>query len=257
MCIFSSNIVVNSTKILAADLGESLRPDCHLRLLAYQNSIVAETPNVMMLPIPSPTLDVYFHDTTQYAGFLDDLATRIAKEENKRSRGSLTLSKSYQRVGQYQYKMVEGSDVINELIALKQPIQRWTWPMVDAYENWSWLFCIIDAGAEMKNQPLMISYDSFIEPLYFPMMDVHGHEYPKRFTERDQVLIVGEPEFTNPIASGSEFEGFPYPQLKFGGSTIKRPRFDNGDCYANLTSTPDDPRFWEFTMASNFEYEKV
>lgn len=222
MCIFSSDIVVKSTKIMAGKLENNRR------LLAYQNSVVSKTDNVMMLPIPCDDEGVVFLDTRPYASFLEDIALKIAMKESEGMRGGINNPKGFDRVGQYRYKLVPADTLQWELEELNQPVHLWLDEMLDEYEGWSWLLCIIDAGAEMKNQPLMIEYTSIIDQLYFPMKDVHGDDQVRDKVQRDHVLIIGHKNNNNLLASAREFPEFPYPELNFVGQTFNG-YMKNGD----------------------------
>lgn len=245
MCIFSADITVNSTKVLAGLLPNNRR------LLGYQNSVVSKTPNVMMLPIPTNNLVVQFYDTTTYAKFLDDISEKIVQRDLTGSRGMLAKGLDFERVGQYQYKMVESENVKSQLQELGQSIPRWLDEMLSAYSGWSWLFCIIDANAEMKNQPLLIEYDSFVDDLYFPTMDVHGDHEIQKTVHRDHVLIIADPELmaSDTLAMSEEYDGFPY-ELYFTGITFSGYK-GNGDAYAKLNIIPGK-RNWNFRLENRY-----
>lgn len=224
MCIFSSNIVVKSTKVLAAQLHNDNR------LLAYQNSVVSKTDNVMMLPIPCSYEGVVFLDTRPFANFLEDIALKIARKEVEGTRGMLDVPKGFDRVGQYRYKLVPEEALEYELKELNQPVYPWLNELLSKYDGWSWLLCIIDAGAEMKNQPLLIEYVSIIDELYFPMMDIHGNDGIQPTAHRDHIVIAGHKNNKNPIAFAREYPEFPYQDLNFVGGTLKGNQ-PNGDIF--------------------------
>ena len=244
MWIFSSDIVVNSTKVLAGLLPNNRR------LLGYQNSVVSETLNVMMLPIPT-AVPIIFYDTTAYSGVMDDIAKRIVERENEGMRGISKDTSGFSRVGQYQYKMVTPDDVKFQLEGLDQKLPRWIDRMIDAYSGWSWLFCIIDANAEMKNQPLLIEYDSFITDLYFPAMDVHGDEDVVYDADRDHVFIIADPELmeNDAVAYSFQYAGFPH-DMRFGGMSLMK-RSVNGDVFATLELTAVK-RNWHLRFENRF-----
>lgn len=244
MCIFSSDIAVNSTKVLAGLLPSNRR------LLGYQNSVVSKTPNVMMLPIPTND-PIVFHDTSAYSGFMDDIAKRIIAKENEGSRGIPSDTSGFSRAGQYQYKMVAPNDVKSQLEGLEQSLPRWIDQMIEAYSGWNWLFCIIDANAEMKNQPLLIEYNSFITDLYFPAMDVHGDEDVSTHASRDHVFIIADPELmeNDTVAYSFQYAGFPH-DMRFDGTSLME-WSANGDMFATLVMTGND-RDWDMKLANRF-----
>lgn len=244
MCIFASDIAVKSTKVMVAQLNNDKR------LLAYQNSVVSETANVMMLPLPCDARGIEFFDTRPYANFLDDIAMKVARKDHEGIRGMPDDPEDYVRIGQYRYKLVPDAALEYELTALNQPVYPWVKELYTKY-RWYWLFCIVDAGAEMKNQPLMIEYVSIFDELHFPMMDIHGNSGIHPTVYRDHVVIVGHKNNKNPIASAREYPEFPYPDLNFVGKTLKGnmpngdivmfPVYDTGTCL--LDSMQEIPEF--------------
>jgi hypothetical protein len=136
--------------------------------MAYQNKVKSKTANVMMLPIPT-NQTFKFHDTTPYKGFLSEIGKAVYADHMKGSRDLGAMPKGFERVGQYQFAQVQPEYVETTLNTLNQPIQTWLDRMLEAYNGWTWLFCIMDADTSMDSQPLLVEFDSiFPDKLYLP-----------------------------------------------------------------------------------------
>lgn len=225
MCIFSSEAAVEKTIIAAWQQNGK-------HYMAYQNKVKSKTANVMMLPIPT-NQTFKFHDTTPYKGFLSEIGKAV---HMKGSRGLGVIPKGFERIGQYQFAQVQQKDVKKTLKSLKQPIQTWLDRMLEAYQGWTWLFCIMDANTTMESQPVLVEFDSiFPDKLYFPMMDVHGNEEVQDTAERNHILCIGsETPIANSVITSEQLPDFPFPNLQFGGAVIER-WCKNGDGFIFVT----------------------
>lgn len=244
MCIFNSETLAKKTKILSAWVQPGRQ------LLAYQNQVkTGPEYSVMLLPLPTTDLGtIAYHDTTGYSNFLDEIAEKIVKSEGWRSAEVHGLV----RVGQYQLLLTSPVEVLSELEFIGAPIPKWMSKMIKSYGNWSWLLCIMDPNSEMKSQPLMLEFDSVIPDLYYPMMEVHGPDNPEPTVNRDHVLIVGDVAEKNPVSSGTQYPGYPYPEMKFFGMSVFS-RGANGDAFASLSPRDTDATYYDFRIESKYE----
>lgn len=225
MCIFSSEAAVEKTIIAAWQQNGK-------HYMAYQNKVKSKTANVMMLPIPT-NQTFKFHDTTPYKGFLSEIGKAVFDDYVKDKRGGKL---EFDRVGQYQFAQVQQKEVKKTLKSLKQPIQTWLDRMLEAYQGWTWLFCIMDANTTMESQPVLVEFDSiFPDKLYFPMMDVHGNEDVRDTAERNHILCIGsETPIANSVITSEQLPDFPFPNLQFSGAVIER-WYKNGDGFTFVT----------------------
>lgn len=188
MCIFNDKAHVEMTKILGGESGNN-------HYFAYQNAVTSETKNVMMLPIPVSTDKVKLHDTTGYSDFCNTAAKEIYRKwsENRpplRS-GAKEFEIGYKQVGQYRYKLVDDFLVERELTLLNLEVKPWLPIILEKYQDWKFLFCIMEAGTTMESQPLLVEYSPmFPDKIYFPMMDVHGDEELVQRVKRDHIIGV-------------------------------------------------------------------
>lgn len=230
--------MVKMTKIMAAFVEPGRQ------VLMYQNNIKTDDEEViMMLPFPTKG-QIELVDSTPFAKMLDVISTQIVERENEGMRGiSPKDFTDFKTVGRYRYRTASGPELLE-----MDGMPSWLPSMVEKYNGWNWLLCYMAPNSDVAAQPLMVEFDTILDSLYYPMMDIHGEGNILELVARDHVLITGDPELTGWCAAvGSEFENFPYPELKFAGFSIQK-LFPNGDAYATLTKTPDDPRFWNFKM---------
>lgn len=131
MCIFTNDALVSKTTQFAC----KTRNGNHL--MGYQNNVESKVRNVMMLALPTKNAStVKFHDTRPYADFLTVVGEKIMRKEMENTRGGLAKSpENYQRVGQYEFRIVKNEDMINELLILRQPIQNWAYQFEEIYEG--------------------------------------------------------------------------------------------------------------------------
>ena len=226
------------TKIMAAFTAPGRQ------VLMYQNDIKTDDEEaIMMLPFPTKGR-IELIDSTPFSKMLNVISERVIEKEHEGSRGlSPKDLTDFKVVGQYRYKTCTGSELLE-----MDGIPSWLPSIVEKYNGWNWLLCYMAPNSDISAQPLMVEFDSTIDSLYYPMMDIHGDSPIQELVRRDHILITGDPELTGwRAAAGSEFEKFPYPELKFAGFSIQK-MFLNGDAYATLTEAPNDPRFWNFKM---------
>jgi hypothetical protein len=230
MCIFLSDAAVEKTIIAAWQQNGK-------HYMAYQNKVKSKTANVMMLPIPT-NQTFKFHDTTPYKGFLSEIGKAVYADHMKGSRDLGAMPKGFERVGQYQFAQVQPEYVETTLNTLNQPIQTWLDRMLEAYNGWTWLFCIMDADTSMDSQPLLVEFDSiFPDKLYLPMMDVHGNDEVQPKVERNHILCIGsESTLPDSVIKSVDLEGFPFLNLEFGGAVLEGIR-NNGDGFAYQKDT--------------------
>lgn len=241
MCLFSQDIIVNSTKIAAGWLPNKNQ------YCSYQNKLVTGSkPVIMFLPFPAKG-NLVLKDTTSFNDFLNIIAKKIIDRDhgNFRSGGNKGLTS----VGQYQYKTVESKDLISELIQFKQPVYSWIYDVVEKYYDYKWLFCIMKPNSTVETQPLWVEYEpAFTEnKLYFPMMDMHGDGKINSQVLRDHVIIIDDPNHTTPL-SDIDIDNFPH-ETKWDGTMIKG-LFQNGDLWAEYR--PNEEPNWMLTFDYKF-----
>lgn len=248
MCIFTNDALVSKTTQFACNTQSGTH------LMGYQNNVESKVRNVMMLAIPTKLPStVKFHDTRPYADFLTVVGEKIMRKELENTRGGLAKSpENYQRVGQYEFRIVKNEDMINELLILRQPIQNWAYQFEKIYEGWSWLFCITDANTKMSSQPILIEYETFLPEIYFyPAMDVHGNEGLLPHVKRDHIFVLGVEGLVKDtvVMNSNEINGFPVSNLSLFGFSCNE-LMPNGDIYTSIT--PNAEKDFKFNMM-NYE----
>ena len=253
MCIFSGDTVVKSTQEFVGVLSPTRR------LLGYSNGVTTKKGgSVMMLPIPTEQ-EVIFHDTTLYPNWLERISQRVLEEATKGRRGGATLD-LFKTVGAYKMLMVEPKDVVSTLINLRQAVQIWTYDMVEAYEDYKWLFVVIPEGREISSQPILIEFEQSINPeqLYFPLMDVHGDDEVSPKVLRNHILSIGDLEFSI-CPETSDFQmttpNFPWNnEFLYTGTTLLGNTTKNGDVWATAGKDENKNKYWKMRMETPYQF---
>lgn len=200
----------------------------------------------MMLPIPTQQ-EVVFHDSTPYKDFLKDISAVIVENAYRGLKGLRGSFGAFETVGMYKMLMVKPEDVVDTLVELKQPVQKWVFKMIEAYEGYQWLFVVIPEGKEISSQPILIEFEQDIRPddMYCPMMDVHGDEQVSSAVRRNHVLSFGDATF--PLTDEDNFkvevENFPWNDLVFTGTTlgiIENDPYPNGDVWVKYVGFAEE-----------------
>lgn len=203
MCITTKAAELSSTKILSIPIKEH-----GTHFLAYSNKVrnTSGQPNAMIFAIPGITKQEWFHDTTKYKDFLDEIIDKASLNEwmgtKSYTRGADKLSKSLSfeefALGIYTVGLASSFDGAEEFIASLSEDKR---PEVsnslraffrEKYAGWSFAVCCFDAGEAIDSQPIAFEYAPFNPGfLYFPTMDAHDGNAPRmdRKVEVDHVFI--------------------------------------------------------------------
>jgi hypothetical protein len=222
MCIFNTDVVVNSTQIFSTILPNKKH------LLAYANNVTAPKGGaVMMLPIPT-NQKITFHDSSEYSQFLNDLSKFFANAWTKGLRGGKDIS--IEQCGMYEICTANGSDLVDVLIGWEQAVPEWIYKMIDAYSEYSWIIVKIPEGHSMQHQPLLLEYVNNIDPeqIYIPLMDIHGNGQIKRVVDRNAIVIIGDKDgFDTGVKV--PWGNIKYSALNYG--FIGQKYFKNGDLW--------------------------
>lgn len=186
MCITINKALLSKTKILSLTLPNGNH------FIAYSNKVKNESgkPNAMILPIPGETKPEWFHDTTEYKDFMDEIInkSRYTQDYLGVQMRSLSASKGIQKfeLGMYSiglsndFKGIE--DFIKELPENKKPevsaeLRSF---FLDKYAGWAFAICLFDTDKTIDAQPIAFEYKPFSKKnLYFPTMDSHDGGAPK------------------------------------------------------------------------------
>lgn len=238
MCIFNDKAHVEMTKILGGESGNN-------HYFAYQNSVKSETRNVMMLPIPVATDKVKLHDTTGYSDFCNIAAKEIFRKKMEGMRSAKEIEVGYKTVGQYRYKLVDDFLVERELTLLNLEIKPWLPTILEKYQDWKFLFCIMEAGTTMESQPLLVEYSPmFPDKIYFPMMDVHGDEELAQRVSRDHIIGVSTQKQVD--KDQYKIEGLPtgfHAHNHFWTGAVTENYTQNGDYWVKIDKSNYDDAF--------------
>lgn len=195
MCCTTDQAELNGTKILSLPLSNGNH------FIAYANSVRNSSgkPNAMILAIPGKAKPEWFHDTTKYNTFLDDIIHKASLSEwlglGWRTRGAKLLSeplgdslKSFDKfdLGIYTVGLAGSFDGIADFLASLPDEKR---PEIGKelqdffkghYPDWSFAVCCFDSKDAMDSQPIAFEYAP-MDPnlLYFPTMDAHDGGAPK------------------------------------------------------------------------------
>ncbi len=222
MCIFNTDVVVNSTQIFSTILPNKKH------LLAYANNVTAPKGGaVMMLPIPTYQ-KITFHDSSEYSQFLNDLSKFFANEWTKGSRGGKSIS--IEQCGMYEIVTTNGSELVDILIGWKQAVPEWIYKMIDAYSEYSWIVVKIPEGRSMQHQPLLLEYVNTVDPerIYIPFMDIHGNGKIEQRVERNAIVIIGDKDGYD-VRVKVPWGNIKYSALNYG--FIGQKYFKNGDLW--------------------------
>jgi hypothetical protein len=204
MCITVKAAEMSSTKILSLPIKEY-----GTHFLAYSNKVrnTSGKPNAMIFAIPGITKQEWFHDTTKYKDFLDEVIDKASLDEwmgadSFGSRGE-TLNDSLGafeefKLGMYTVGLASSFDGAEAFIASLGDDKR---PEVseslraffrEKYAGWSFAVCCFNAGEAINAQPIAFEYAPFNPGfLYFPTMDAHDGNAPRlnKMVDTDHVMI--------------------------------------------------------------------
>lgn len=186
MCVTVNKALLSNTKILSMPL------DNGNHFLAYSNRVknISGKPNAMILPIPGMTKKEWFHNTSDYKSFLDDIVDRADVEENWqgiRMRGAKSLKYALEQfdLGMYTIGLTDSFDGVEAYIA-SLPEERL--PVIsdelraffrEECAGWSFAVCCFDADKTVDAQPIALEYAPFdADQLFFPTVDAHDGKAP-------------------------------------------------------------------------------
>src|ERR1035437_3466696 len=186
MCITVNHAELSKTKILSLELESGNH------FIAYSNKVknTSGKQNAMILPIPGEAKPEWFHDTTEYKGFMDEIInkSRHAQDYLGILNRSILSSKGVEKfeLGMYSvglskdFKGIE--DFIQQLPEEKKPSisKELKHFFLEKYAGWSFAICLFASDKIIDAQPIAFEYKPFLKDyLYFPTTDSHDGGAPK------------------------------------------------------------------------------
>lgn len=183
MCITLLPASLTNTKILTIRLQNGRH------FTAYSNNVknLSGKPNAMILPIPGITKPEWFHDTTMYNNFLDEIAeaTKVTYRSLRLGANAKGVAFTEFVLGIYQVGLADsfqGAEAfIDSLPESKRPdVSQVLRDFFSAhYKGYSFAVCVFSADETSASQPIAYEYEpANSEILFYPTMDAHDGSAP-------------------------------------------------------------------------------
>lgn len=218
MCVTLTSAHLSNTLIYAAAVEHQ---GSLAHVLAYQNQAASDSPNAMILPIPTNEElgESNIIDTQKARWFLKDMAAPAVmyRGGTKGGRDLVLGSSSYVKVfdsGSYTVVIASDATAIPEALERVAENRR---PIINNpgfFEEYGklypgWPIAVCCWSGKIEAEPLLMWYrPKFPEEVFFPTVDAHDGSAPRnQEVKRDHTLILGtsrgsyNPRFRSPLPS--------------------------------------------------------